>query len=97
MNPYTFSWQEQLKTPYLKKRKWWDIFGSDTLAYKSSWVRKEHTITSPELVEMLINHSGIKITELNKLIFTDKTVCNLCLSKGAPASPYIKTKTQAAL
>lgn len=97
MNPYTFSWQEQLKTPYLQKRKWWDIFGSDTLAYTNSWVLKEHTITSPELVEMLICHSGMAITELNKLIFTDKTVCDLCLSKGAPASPYIKTKTQAAL
>jgi len=97
MTTYVFSWQEQIKTPYIQKREWWNIFGSDTISYTNSWVLKEHTITSPELVEMLICNSGMVITELNKLIFTDKTICNLCLTQGAPASPYIKTKTQAAL
>jgi hypothetical protein len=29
------------------------------------------------------------ITELNKLIFTDKTICNLCLTQGARVTEYI--------
>jgi hypothetical protein len=89
MNSYEFSWQEQVKTPYMQKRKWWNIFGSDIIVYRNSWVRKEHTITSPELVEILICNSGMTITELNKLIFTDKTICNLCLTQGARVTEYI--------
>jgi len=96
MNPYTFSWQEQIKTPYIQKREWWNIFGSDTIGYTNSWVLKEHTITSPELVEMLICNSGMAITELNKLMFMDKTICNLCLTQGAKATEFIPT-TKAAL
>lgn len=97
MTTYVFSWYEEIKTPYIQKRKWWDIFGSDTIAYTKGWASKESIVTSPELIELLINCSGTSVSELNKLMFMDKTICNLCLTQGAPASPYIKTKTQAAL
>jgi hypothetical protein len=92
MSSYEFSWYEQIKTPYIQKRKWWNIFGLDDLAYKNSWVVKRHTITDPKLVELLMSHSGISISELNKLIFTDKTVSNLCLTEGPRTTPYISTR-----
>ena len=88
MSSYEFSWREQIKTTYIQKRKWWNIFGLDTLAYKNSWVIKRHTITDPALVELLMSHSGISRSELNKLIFTDKTVCNLCLTQGPVTTAY---------
>jgi hypothetical protein len=92
MNSYEFSWHEQIKTAYIQKRKWWNIFGVDTLAYKNSWVIKRHIITDPKLVDLLMSYSGVPISEINKLIFTDRTVSNLCLTQGPRTTTYISTR-----
>ena len=92
MSSYNLSWHEQIKIPYIQKRKWWQIFCSDTLAYRNSWVLNTHVITEPKLVDLLMHHSGATIRELDKLMFTDKTICNLCLTKEPTTTTYISTQ-----
>jgi hypothetical protein len=36
---YTFSWFTRRKTPVLKRRPWWNVFGRDTIELREQWER----------------------------------------------------------
>ena len=87
---YTFSYYIKEQTPYIQKRKWWNLFGSDSLQFKDQWVRKVYTISDKRIADLLIASSGKWfLDDLGKIILGNSEVTQVQLEECASSTQYI--------
>ena len=91
LRTYTLSWYEHTEIPYLQKRRWWNIFGSDTMEHRKEWVHKKEVVSDPELVNLFLRKTDDIINaQWVKLLFRDKTIYDLQLEEGGTLGTFVR-------
>lgn len=91
LRTYTLSWYEHIETPYLQKRRWWNIFGSDTMEYRKEWEHKKEVVSDPVLVNLFLRKTDDIINaQWVKLLFRDKTIYDLQLEEGGTLGTFVR-------
>lgn len=88
---YTLSYYQMVKTPILRRRKWWNIFGRDTLEIRDDWEMKTFYGLSNKAIITELRKDKTVHSDLNHLLFAGKTIWNPQLEVGSRTSEYVRT------
>lgn len=58
MTMYTFSYYTKRPVPHIKRRPWWNLFGTDSIEYKEQWERVEISRLTEDEGRLLLEASS---------------------------------------